>query len=222
MVTMAHVRARRPPPLPIVTVLRLLPHGGTAVCIGSGPSLTQEDVTSCRGRAVVIAVNDAYRYAPWADALYASDADWWAVHKGVPSFAGLKYSCSRGSAAVPGVQVIRQTGHEGLELDPTGIRTGRCSGAAALNLAVHFGATRILLLGYDCGPSGGKEHFFGAHRGGLRNHSPYGLFQRGFVAMAAPLKAAGVEVLNCSRATALDCFPRLPLETALAAREVAA
>ena len=202
----------------MVSVPRLLPNGGTAVCLGTGPSLTLEDVEFCRGRALVVAVNDAHLYAPWADVLYASDADWWQVHKGVPSFAGLKYSCSKAAASVPGVQVLRQTGHDGLELDPTGIRTGRNSGAAALNLAVLLGATRVLLLGYDCGQTGKQEHFFGAHRQGLRNRSPYGLFRQHFATMVGPLKSAGVTVLNCSRETQLTCFSRATLVEALLER----
>lgn len=204
-----------------VVVPRLLPHGGAAVCIGTGPSLTPDDVAFCRGKVLVIAVNDAWKLAPWADALYASDADWWTLHKGVPGFTGLKYSCSKASGSVAGVQVLRQTGHDGLELDPTGLRTGRNSGAAALNLAVLFGATRVLLLGYDCGPHDGKEHFFGAHKG-LRNHSPYALFQKHFALMVGPLKAAGVEVLNCSRRTQLTAFPRADLRQALRLKEQAA
>lgn len=202
--------------LPVVTVPRLLPHGGTAVCVASGPSLTEDDVAFCRGKALVIAVNDGCRLAPWADVLYASDADWWKLHKGVPSFAGLKYSCSESAASVPNVQILRQTGHDGLERDPTGIRTGRNSGAAAINVAVHLGASRVLLLGYDCATDRkGREHFFGPHPTGLRNGSPYRLFRQMFDSMVQPLKAAGVDVLNCSRRTELTAFPRADLLVAL-------
>jgi hypothetical protein len=34
--------------------------------------------------------------------------------------------------------------------------------------------------------------------------------------MAGPLKVAGVDVINCSRQTALTAFPRIALEDALA------
>ncbi len=189
--------------------------GGTVVCIGCGPSLMLADVEYCRGKATVIAVNDAYRLAPWADALMASDAEWWALNKGVPTFAGLKFGFGK-DAAKWGVQIMRNTGDLGLEMDPTGLKTGRNSGAAAVNLAVHFGASRILLLGYDMQAKDEKHsHWFGAHKRPLRGNSPYYAFRQMFREMAKPLKKLGVTVINCSRETALEAFPRMALREAL-------
>lgn len=195
-------------------VPRLWP-GADVVCLGSGPSLTRDDVDYCRGRAHVIAVNDTFRLAPFADALMASDAGWWKAHAGAPGFAGLKF-CLEAHAARYGVTVLENTGERGLELEPTGLRSGRNSGAAAINLAVHFGAARILLLGYDMDARDeAHSHFFGAHKRPLRGASPYALFRDLFRAMPAPLAALGVTVLNCSVETALTVFPRVALREAL-------
>jgi hypothetical protein len=115
------------------------------------------------------------------------------------------------------VQVLRNTGDEGLETVPTGVRTGRNTGAAAINLAVHFGAARVLLLGYDMAVTNERHsHWFGAHPIGLRGGSPYKLFREMFATMVAPLRALDVQVINCSRHTALTCFPRMPLREVLA------
>lgn len=193
----------------------------TIVCVATGPSLTPPDVEYCRGKAPVIVVNDAYRIAPWADALYATDCSWWLRHQGVPGFAGEKWSIEHSTwrncrDRWPDVKRLRNTGSDGLELDPSGIRHGRNSGFAAVNLAVHYGARRIVLLGYDMGHRPDQpSHFFGAHFGALRQHSPYHLFLHHFQTLTAPLKAAGVEVLNCTRETQLRCFPRVALEAAL-------
>jgi len=46
--------------------------------------------------------------------------------------------------------------------------------------------------------------------------SPYQTFQSAYPTLVEPLRAAGVEVLNCSRETALTCFPRVALVDALA------
>jgi hypothetical protein len=196
-----------------VAVPRLWP-GATIVCLGGGPSLTREDVDYCRGRARVVAVNDAYRLAPWADVLYACDAKWWAWHQGVPTFTGLKYALERQAATWPGVQVLENTGHDGLEPKPTGVKTGRNSGYQAINVAVHLGAARIVLLGYDMmrGPKD-LEHWFGNHPNGQR--SPYLAFAQKFACLVKPLQALGVEVINCSRRTALTVFPRQSLELTL-------
>jgi hypothetical protein len=206
---------RRPSTVPYLPVPTVCP-GGTVVCLGGGPSLHLDDVNACRGKSTVIVVNDAWRLAPWAYALIASDAAWWNHYKGVPEFMGLKFCLEPSAAKWPGVQILRNTGAEGIETDPTGVRSGRNTGAAALNLAVHFGATRVILLGYDMeAASEAKSHWFGAHPRGLRGASPYALFRQMFKTMVAPLTAAGVQVVNCSRSTALTCFPRMPLVEAL-------
>lgn len=201
------------PPLPAPRpVPRAFP-GATFVLLGGGPSLTQADVDAVRGRAIVVAVNDAYKLAPWADVLYACDAKWWRWHGGVPSFAGPKYALDR-NARFPGVAVLRNTGTRGLELDPTGLRTGRNSGYQAINLAVHLGAKRIVLLGYDMQPTpSGKTHWFGDHPD--RIPSPYRLMRQEFDSIAKPLRDAGVDVVNCSRRTALEAFPTGKLEDEL-------
>lgn len=198
-----------------VRVPRLFPDR-TIVCLASGPSLTPEDVDYCRGKAPVIAVNDTYRLAPWADVLYACDAKWWAVHAGVPTFTGLKYALEPAAGRWPGVQILSNTGDRGVELEPTGLRTGKNSGYQAINLAVHLGARRIVLLGYDLQASDpAHSHFFGQHPHPIRRDSPYALFRDYFAFLLAPLEAIGVELVNCTRETALACVPRVPLEAAL-------
>jgi hypothetical protein len=203
-------------------VPRLWP-GETVVLLGGGPSLTPADVDACRGKARVIAIKEAWQLAPWADAIYAADSSWWDYYRGVPDFDGLKYAIQGRTPTghdarmtrYEDVQVLRDTGDEGLELDPTGLRTGYNSGYQAINLAVHLGAARVVLLGFDMwtGADGRANWFVNA-----RHHraSPYPAFLQAFASIAAPLKAAGVEVLNCSRRTVLTAFQRVPLEEALA------
>jgi hypothetical protein len=196
-----------------VSVPRLWP-GETVVIIGGGSSLTPADVAFSRGKARVIAIKEAYQLAPWADALYACDPKWWAFYNGATDFTGLKYALDPQPIAWPGVQVLQNTGTEGLELEPTGLRTGFNSGFQAVNLAVHLGAARIVLLGFDMwhGPDG-EQNWFGRHP----NHvaSPYPIFLHAFASIVAPLKAAGVDVVNASRFTVLDAFPRVSIDEAL-------
>lgn len=199
----------------MVAVVPRLAEGRTVVCLGTGPSLTQADVDRCRGQ-IVICVNDAYRLAPWADCLMASDAAWWKVHKGVPSFTGLKYSLE--PHAAKWATVLRNTGTLGIETDPTALRTGRNSGYAALNLAVHLGAPRILLLGYDMRYQHGKTHFFGDHPAPLGNRSEFPKFIEAFMSTVKPLQALGVSMINCTPVSALACFPKMLLAEALAAQ----
>jgi hypothetical protein len=195
--------------------------GETVVLIGAGPSLTLEDVQACRGQARVIAINRSVELAPWADVLYACDAKMWKWLGGAPSFTGLKYTLDPDARIWPAVTILRNTGPLGLEADPSGLRTGKNSGYQAINLAVHLGAARILLLGYDMAPAPtGVTHWHGEHPSGPA--SPYPQMRAAFASMVEPLAAAAVTVINCSRRTALDTFPRMALVDALAAREVVA
>lgn len=188
--------------------------GGTIACIGSGPSLLRADVDYVHARGIaIIAVNDAYLYAPFALALMASDGAWWIHRK--PEFAGLRFSLDPTAARAKGVIILKDTGTEGIEIDPAGLRTGRNSGAAAVNLAVHFGAKRIVLLGYDMSVDRKRTHFFGHHKFPLRDGSPYELFHESFKKQVGPLRHLGVDIVNCSRKTALSCFRRAPLEQEL-------
>jgi len=64
----------------------------------------------------------------------------------------------------------------------------------------------------------GALHWFGAHPAGLNNPDPDNLaaWAHAFTRMAPGLAQLGVEVVNCSRRTAITCFPRAPLEEVLA------
>jgi len=73
------------------------------------------------------------------------------------------------------------------------------------------GARRIILLGFDMQWTGGKSHFFGDHAEGLRNKDPTAHIPH-FTQLAADLEREGVEVINCTRETALYQFKRATLE----------
>lgn len=200
---------------------RLWP-GATIVCIATGPSLTLEDVDFCRGRARVVVVKNAVQLAPWADAVYACDARWWAQVAGLPDFAGLKFAMEDARAAIafakhdsawPGVKLLENTGEVGLEVNPDGLRTGKNSGYQAMNLAVHLGASRIVLLGYDMQTTGGKQHFFGRHPWLMGPSCER--FRPFFDHLVQPLATLGISVVNATRATALTCWPCVSLEQAL-------
>lgn len=188
----------------------------TVVILAGGPSLTKAQVDAVRGRARVIAVKDAVQLAPWADVLYACDAKWWRHYGDTVGFAGPKYALE--AAAAKWATVLRNAGELGLELDPTGLRTGRCSGYQAINLAVHLGAARIILLGYDAKPSAdGRRNWFGERPRSYWLALP-AYDQRilqCWPTIVQPLAALGVDVLNATPGSALDIFPRVSLDDAL-------
>lgn len=194
---------------PPVSVPCLWP-GETFVILASGPSLSTVPAMSPKVRT--IAIKDAIRLAPFADVLYACDAKWWKHHGPTLDYQGPRYALE----PTPFAQVLRHTGQTGIERDPTALRTGKNSGYQAINLAVHLGAAKIVLLGYDMQTDAkGSHHWFGDHP----YHTvvpPYQAFLSCFETIVAPLKALGIEVLNATPQSALKVFPRVSLEEALA------
>lgn len=202
----------------VASVSKLWP-GSTIVCIGTGPSLTVEDVEFCRGRARAIAIKDAVRVAPWADVLYAAGSDnskFWKRPENasvIASFPGLKFSVDEQAKSVS--TVLQWGKMDGLSTDPTRLALGHNSGYQAINLAALLGASRIVLLGYDSQPDkDDRDHFYGQHWHGRAPN--YHLMNAYFPTLVAPLRAIGVEVINASRVSALACFTKKTLSEALA------
>lgn len=196
--------------------------GETAVIIGGGPSLTPAQVDACRGRVRAIAVNDALRLCPWASVHYFCDAKWWNWHHGkdwYKAFRGLRVTLENLQLREdPTLNGIQNVGKQGLCEKPNGVMTGANSGYQCINLAVHLGFTRLLLLGFDMkGRLEGRNvrtHWFGEHPGGT-SPTVYSQMLEHFPTLIAPLKARGVEVINCTPDSALRCFPMRRLEEAL-------
>ena len=185
--------------------------GGTLIVIAPGPGLTQADCDTARAFKV-LAIGDAYRLID-ADYHYHSDRAWWDAHLPIPGRATRYAPCEsdddREWAQGRGLIPYAAGPGSGLGLDR--ILYNHNSGGAGINLAFLLGARRIILLGFDMQNAGGRSHFFGDHPPGLRTtnavvHIPY------FDQLAADLKHQGVEVINCSRETALYQFKRATLE----------
>jgi hypothetical protein len=135
--------------------------------------------------------------------LFAIDAKWWERY--LPEvradFPGALFSTND----FPGQRITRLN---------KPYRAFGNSGAGAIALAVKAGASRVILLGYDCQKTGGQVHHHGDHPQGLGNAGSMPQWPEKFARLAASLPE-GVEVINCSRETALTAFPRGELESAL-------
>lgn len=208
--------------------IRKLWAGQTCAVLASGPSMTREVAQAVRQSGVkVIAVNNQGidtngkpAMAPWADIMYASDATWWLHNKREAlKFAGRKVTIAQQSNVTPNtisdeVHVMGHGGVAGFDERPTHLRTGSNSGYAATHLAIHLGAARIVLCGFDMRTIGGKAHWFGDHYWRGPHRTDYSIFLYHFRNAAAEfLKRA--EILNATPGSALKCFPHMDLEEAL-------
>lgn len=183
----------------------------TAICLASGPSLTQADVDYCRGKGKIYAVKECHHMAPWADVLYAADADWWDRFEGVKEFKGERWTVDQAAATKHGLHFINYKPACVWSTDPAYLATGGNSGFQAVNLAVLQGAERVILLGYDMGHAA-QKHWWETKHPRESRHSDYAEWLKRFAA-AAPL--IPVPVLNASRQSAIECFPRVALEDVL-------
>lgn len=77
-------------------------------------------------------------------------------------------------------------------------------------MAEQAGAARVILLGFDCGHTGGKSHWHGDHPSGLGNAGMTSQWLDKFKQLADDFKH--IEIINASRETAITCFPRARLE----------
>lgn len=199
----------------------------TCVCIASGPSLTAEDVALVKnyrmhGAMMVraIAINDcglARRLplaAPWADILYAADAKWWSFYR--PAFTDLRVS----GEPVPPIQSQRgppieiQTipltmlaRGESMPRVPGSVVSGDHSGFQALGLALTLGATRILLLGYDCG--GSRRNCHKDRERQFSTEPPFDQWVPKY--QQAADQWPKVEIINCAMNSRITVFPKRPL-----------
>lgn len=195
--------------------------GQTCIIVAGGPSAKDAPLDQCRGRARVLVVNNGIDLCPWADAVYAADCQWWQVRKGCRDFRGLRVTQSdQAEKMYAGIRRVNLLRTRQIVRSPKGtIAAGSNdrgahanSGFQAVNLAVQFGAGRIVLVGYDMTLAHGV-HWHGRHEGPLRNPNEAGIavWRQNLDHAAEYLSVIGIEVLNASAISALVNYPKVDL-----------
>lgn len=176
----------------------------TFICVASGPSLTKEDCAQVSlSELSIIAVNSSCIAVPDCQHIFAADFTWWDHYHDTASKKAQHWTQSKRASLRYGVQLFH-----------TAVNGPFNSGQRAIQLAAHLGATRVILLGYDCSLANGL-HWHGRHPATMHNPVPreVGRWHDDFSSLPGLLP--GVDIINASRETALTCFPRLSLEAAL-------
>lgn len=197
--------------------------GETAVIVATGPSASSAPLLEAKGRARVIVIKSSWLLAPWADALYGCDRGWWIENRGAPKFKGLKFSPSPTVCKVcKDVTLVRLVAKAQILTHEIGkVGCGRHSGGGhsgfhAINLAVQFGAKRIVLVGLDMTANQNAMHWHKELQTG-RRVDPKGMREcREAMDGCAPQFAAlGVQVINVSPVSELKAYPRMGLIEAI-------
>ena len=174
--------------------------GCTVACVASGPSLCAEDCQALEGAGLpTIAVNHSWQMSRLSDVVYAGDRVWWEQYGHEIDIPAERWTHNPNAAQALGI-LANGKGQSVLN-----------SGYRAIELAITFGAARVLLLGYDCSVRHGT-HWHGDHQ---KTKNPDHRRCAEWLNHFGRLARNGAEVINCSRETALTCFPRMSLEEAL-------
>lgn len=163
----------------------------------------------------VLAVNNTWSLVPWASAMYAGDRQWWDRYGDQVTFTGPKWTRDHVAASRFGLRWVALANGKGLCTKPGFVNSGGNSGFQAINLAWHFGARQIVLLGFDMHRNSGA-HWHGEHDGMISApamHIP--AWRSAMDPLARDLRYAGVHVINATPGTALECFPKMELFEAL-------
>lgn len=179
------------------------PNMTSFICIASGPSLTPKDcMLAISSGYQIIAVNTSWQKVPKCQHIYAADCCWWEEHHSMIASSAKRWCGDEFTACRFGINCF-------LSALPGSYNSGQ----RAIELAIHLGASRILLLGYDCSIRHGI-HWHGKHQL-LANPDKFSVARWHDEFSRLHLIAGGAEIINCSRYTRLTCFPRQPLEAAL-------
>ena len=191
--------------------------GETVFLIGGGPSLKDFNFERLKSKRT-IAINKAFLHHPTADIVYWTDSRFYTWYKNdIDKFRGEKFTTKPYGNVTKDIKVLKNSGKNGLELDASSVRHGNNSGHAAMNLAYHLGAKRIVLLGFDMQNSNGASHF---HDGYPVKQTRDDVYKRSMIPefhfIGEELKKRNVHVINANPNSALRIFTLMPLEKTLA------
>ena len=218
------------------SVPRLWPDS-TVFIIGGGPSVNSTDLSLIHSHRV-IGVNNAYGDPihdesgklvgmlprAWVDICWFGDNGWWNQHhEFMRKFPNLIASCATNNNIryrVHRVKCVDRGKAGGIEKEPWHISWNNCSGTAAINLAYHLGATRVVLIGYDMrvidpvwqGKDlvSGQKNYHSDHSENL--HNPFPRYLLKYPTVAKDAKELGLEILNATPGSAIKQFPFVRLE----------
>jgi hypothetical protein len=185
------------------------------ICGGESVRMHRELIPQLKGR--IIAVKHAVLLRPDADVLFfAGERPEEIAATCLPHFRG-QYIVVRGRGhecfPAEAKRVWRTIDHDTWSTDPTAV-AGFDAGTSAINLAMLFGATEIVVIGYDM--QGGRWF-----NGEIKHYLPQPP-ETDFLRHLSPLESLGkdaqikgVQIINCSPISRATAFSYQPLEAFL-------
>lgn len=174
----------------------------------------------------VIGVNTSFMIGTWIDMLFFGDRGFYLPReKQILNFPRPRISCHEAFLKHPVIKyVAKDNNHsKGLTTKPDHISWNTNSGTAAINLAMHLGARRIILLGFDMDMVDGNKHWHNEYKNNHkppRNRSPkqdvvFGRHLSNFPFVAKDAQRLGLEIINASLNSKIPQFPKVSLKEIL-------
>lgn len=188
--------------------------GASVYILGGGYSLLGEKLELIHDKRV-IGVNTSFMLGDWVDVCWFGDTRWYDWNTvDLSEFGGLKACCCGALMDKPEVKVLKRGKSMGIDIRPNFVSWNRSSGSSAINLAVHLGAKRIVLLGFDMKSNDrGEDNWHDLHK--VKAHyNSYPRFLEAFPLIRKDAVDLGVEIINSTMCSLIpeDIFPKIPLE----------
>jgi len=198
----------------------------TVYVLGGGPSikkLSKEYLEALSDKRVV-ACNNSWELTD-CEILYFGDVKWWYPHwgnrgKAVKNHKGLILTSANETIGLgPRVKHLKRGKPFGIEENPEAISWNHNTGLSAINIAYHFGARRIVLLGFDMRMIDGEKNYHKDHKEETFKKSEYfGRFKvhmRGCPSIKKDAERLGVKIYNATPESAIKDFPIITPEEGL-------
>ena len=188
--------------------------GGVAYIIGGGPSVNNINFDLLKDKKI-IGCNNAFELDVAVDVCWSGDMRWLLRNKEkLRHFGGLKLTCVQAQQIPPGIHQLQRGKLNGIEKDPRKISWNHNTGASAINVAYHFGAKKIVLLGFDMQHIEGKNNWHDSH---APTWSPApDVYEKRFLPKFNQIKidadALGLDIVNATPGSALTLFPIVELK----------
>jgi len=212
--------------------------------LGGGPSLTKQfDIPNSVVKSVkdrtsspsvyspymksihhkhVIGINIAFMIGDWMDIIFFGDNGFFLKYQELlANHPALRVTCTNIETARSAnwVKVLdKDNDHvKGISQNPKLVSWNGNSGAAAISLAAHTGAKRIILVGFDMNLGEDmSQHWHDEYERGKINtpdsqkrwQPTIERHQRGFEQIAIDAKKMGIEILNASPTSEINLFPK--------------
>jgi hypothetical protein len=193
---------------------------------GTSPASVYSPFMSKLHNKHVIAINVAFMIGDWMDMVFFGDDGFFKRYQDqLLEYKGLKITCSSLASTneVPWVKYLpKDTEHvKGITKNPSKVSWNHNSGAAAISLAAHTGAKKIILLGFDMNLNENKNmHWHDIYKRGKietpndwRHWQP--IFERqmlGFKQIAKDAEEMGIEIINASTTSEISVFPKIAVK----------